>query len=808
MHSASLFNFLGQRASTQGYERPTTKIRRGIPQRHAIQFINDYVDDNSSGENDVDESGSEEEEEEEEAKKAQETAKLLAISTVGVMKVKSRGQKEKSGRNVREDTHDDEMNDEEEKGDVGISKQRYQGKSEINNDNSSDDNDEDEGNEDSEANAAEDIQVDATKEQGENGDAGMMAPQSSGPTNENYDRTGDINDKGTNDDGDNGSGKEVSSDEVGDVNEGINDSEVEPENEEFVDTRSKVPRPRLVLYNGTNDFDENPLSRKDSLGLSAIGDIEDAHVNGPSAFYTMEAHPIKGDAVQTRSEMEDPDALTGSEVSATEVRSLWNDAEEVENKLAKIPYPIGDSHTRLKLFVNEDGMKKGEPNNKSGPMEKVSIEHKKLISDLMQNVNGGKTIGEKFASKSVSHNLNGKTSVDGIPVIRSMTTRKLSTSSPLSSGKIKGDEKNAGGKAKKIEGNVTNKGQSKGQQTHESNPHEDTERETFKKLKLSVQKHKNQPIKNKTWEAEVNTLFPGKANENAILQLSKGKEGLDRSDPKPEIPSKKHAVIQRKEPMNGVPRESGSKEPHVTEKRRPTVKETPTDHLQVSTKRQCLGISVSDCIGPDSVTFNLPVNGPGEMGVQVNNAKGTEIIYPPGTGYNYQNGFQPENPYPTDMRQFPVAYPSPINANIQQQYGAMQTLNGYDNQPHYFPGGFPDHYPNNLPNMPQSAPVVEKKKPTAPTMKPSENSIFKGSGRKKKKKIKRKTTTPKPKKTTPKPKKTTTKCPNCGKSKKLKAEGGKKIPFTDKLWKLKTRLTTTTKRPRISTKTTPIITER
>ena len=704
---------------------PTTKSRRDISNRNTIKFINDYVDDYSSGENDAEENSSDEDEEE--AQKAHETAKLLAVSTVGMAK-------RKTNENIEEETNEDDSDEEQ--------------------------------NEPSEEESGE-YTNESNSEEAEN---------SKEPTIES-----------------------------------------EADSEEFVNTRSKVPRPSLVFYNGTNDFEEksHQTVAKDSLGLTEIGDVAEAHINGPSAYYTMEDQYHPDETGQSRSEIEDPDTSpsTGptSDTSTTEVNSIWNDAKVAEEKLGNIPYPTDDSRGRLKLFMDEDGVNKGDPGKRKSRVEEVGTEHKKLISDLMQNINGGKTIGEKFASKLVNPQTKLETSSDGIPVIRSMTTRKVSTSVPLNNfpgkkvdeeegdgGKRKADDKAKGGRKQgHTKQNVHKVKVDKSYSNVNEKSKENQEKETYQKLKLSVEKQKMQPVKNKTWEAEVNTLFPGKANEKLVLPVDDGEasDGLSKRMPVLGKPSKKHNVNK------GTESQRSSKISQVNEKRKPTSKETLTDNVQVSTKRQCLGISMTDCIGPDSVTFNVPMNGQGSVGVQVDNMKAPEILYPPGAGYNYQNGFQPPNQFPPDMRQFPAAFPSSANADVQQQYGGLQALNGYDNRPHDYPGGFPDHYPNNLPNIPQSRPIDSKNRPTAPTMKPSENSIYKGGARKKKKKKKQKTTTPKPKKTT-------TKCPNCDKSKKVKSSGGKKIPFTDKLWKLKKKKTTTTEKPPTKPKTTPINTER
>lgn len=688
------------------------KLRREIPERKRVAIINDYIDDNSSGETEAEESGSEEEEEEE-AEKAHETAKLLAVSTVGSAKRNVGNNEHKNKKRnddyANEEIHNDEMN---ENGSTG----------------------------NSEANDSED----------------------------SY--------KGHEDD-----------------KAGL----VETDNEEFIDTRSNVPRPNMAFYNGTNEFDENSKhhSSEDSLGLSDIEDIGEANVEGPSAYYTMEDQPQQpDDMVQSRSEIEDPDTPQVSDGSPTETKSLWHDAEVAEEKLANIPYPTGESGSRLKLFVNEEGLNKGESEDGVGSM------HKKLISDLMQNVNGGKTIGQKFASKIANSGPNAETTIDGVPVIRSMTTRKFRTSQPMkttTSKHIEDSKKDGGKVGMKLKENSKEKVDGENKSGYKfmngkNEAQEKEERETYKKLKTSVNKQKNKSMKNKTWEAEVNTLFPGKASGSLIHT------GLKEEENKNGETSKKHEVSDDTDDRTEARADESDISEESNEKRRPTAKETSTtDSLHVTRKRQCVGISVTDCIDPQSVTFNLPVSGQGEVGFQVNNVRAPGIVNPPGFGFNYQNGFQLQNQIPPDMRQFPAAFPSSATADVQQQYGSFQGLNGYDNKPHNFPGALPDHYPHNIPNMPESRPVLSKNRPTVPTMKPSENSIFKGGVRKKKKK--------KGKTTTPKPKKTTTKCPDCGKSKNSKASGGKKIPFTDKLWKLKTKKTTTTT---AKPKTTPMKTER
>ena len=598
---------------------------------------------------------------------------------------------------------------------------------------------------------------------------------------------------------------ELNSEETEDMAEPGVESNGSSESEQFIDTRSKVPTPKLAFYNGTNDFEDSSQFAKDSLGLTEIGDVKEAHVNGPSAYYAMGENPLPEDAAQSRSYIEDPDTAS-SDNSATEVNSLWNEARVAGDKLANIPYPTDDSQSRLKLFMNEDGVNKGEQDRRKSLGESVATEHKKLISELMQNVNGGKTIGEKFAKAPGSTEANVGGTSDGIPVIRAMTTRKVSTSVPFNSIKEKRvkDKGEHMGKETKKEKKKSSKGRNdKGRKIHKEKEerrhelketsHEHKERETYNKLKLRVEKQKKQPIKNRTWEAEVNTLFPGKAGEKLVVPVDDGEAsvGFIKAVPTLGKPSKKHSVDK------GNEIHKTSRKMQRYEMQKPTAKETRTDNVQVSTKRQCLGLSVTDCIGPDSVTFNLPLSGPGPVGVQIDNMKAPEIIYPPGAGFNYQNGFQPPNQYSPDMRQLPAVYPNLPNGNMQQQYGGLQLMNGYDNQPNKFPGAFPDHYPNNEPNMPQSSPMEGKNRPRLPTMKPSENSIFKGGARKKKKMKKQKTTTPKPKKTT-------TKCPNCDKTKSVESSGGKKMPLTDKLWKLKKRKRTTTLEPN----TTPITTER
>ena len=686
------------------------------------RIINDYVDDFSSGDNDSDDSRSEDEEE---AEKAQETAKILAISTVGTTRGKSKAKAENNEEYVNEESSDDKVNEMSE-----------DGSSEL---------------------------------------------------------TDDLN-----------------SEETEDMTEPGIESDGPSENEQFIDTRSKVPTPKLAFCNGTNDFEESSQFAKDSLGLTEIGDVKEARVNGPSAYYGMEENLHPGDDAQSRSYIEDPETVL-SDNSGTEVNSLWNDAKVAEEKLANIPYPTDDSQSRLKLFMNEDGVNKGEHNRRNSLGEGVVTGHKKLISDLMQNVNGGKTIGEKFAKALGSTEANARGTSDGIPVIRAMSTRKVSTSVPFNSIKeknVKDKGENTDKEAKK-EKKKGSKGRNdkrkkayrvKGEVKHEvkETSQEHKEKETYDKLKSRVEKQRKQPIKNRTWEAEVNTLFPGKAGEKLVIPVDDGEAsvGFIKAVPTLGKPSKKHSVDK------GTEIHKTSRKIQRYEMQKPTAKETRTDNVQVSTKRQCLGLSVTDCIGPDSVTFNLPLSGPGPVGVQIDNMKAPEIIYPPGAGINYQNGIQPPNQYSPDMRQLPAVYPSLPNANMQQQYGGLQLLNGYDNQPHKFPGAFPDHYPNNEPNMPQSSPIESKNRPKVPTMKPSENSIHKGGAQKKKKKKKRKTTTPKPTKTT-------TKCPNCDETKTVESSGGKKMPLTDKLWKLKKKKTsTTTLVPKTTPKPTPITTER
>ena len=700
---------------------PTTKTRRGILDRNTEKITNDYSDDPASGVNENDESGSEDEEE---AERAQETAKILAVSTVGTARRKSRTDKESNEQYLNDEDSDDEIS-----------------------------------------------------ETDENGSSDLV--------------------------------NELNSEEVQGIAEPVieNDRGSEGE-EESIDTRSKVPTPRLRFYNGTNDFKEpsQPEFQRDSLGLTDINDIKEAHVDGPSAYYTMERNTSPEDAAQSRSYIEDPDTVA-SETSATEVNSLWNDAKAAEDKLANIPYPTDDSQSRLRLFMNEDGVNKGEPSRRKSLGEGIATEHKQLISDVMQNVNGGKTIGEKFANTIKNHEQNAETtSSNGIPVIRAMNTRKLSKSMPLQSNKVVriGATEASGKKAKEKK-----RKESKGEEyenkekytgtdgsRHEANGkdryqnHQD--RETYHKLKASVENQRKLPVKNKTWEAEVNSLFPGKESERLVVPVDDDPASVAVVKAVPTLgkPSKKHSIDSENEPYKA------SQMPQRTGKQKPTSKETRTDNVQVSTKRQCLGMSITDCIGTDSVTFNLPLSGPGSVGVQLDNMRAPEIIYPPGAGFPYQNGFQPPIQYPPGMRQLPVAYPSSPNADMQQQYGGLQGTNGYSNQPLRYPEAFPDHYPNNIPNMPQSNPIENKNRPRIPTMKPSENSIYKGGAPKKKKK-KHTATTPKPKKTT------TTRCPDCDKT--AESSGGKNIPFTGKLRKVRRKKTTTTKS---TPKTTPLTPER
>ena len=625
--------------------------------------------------------------------------------------------------------------------------------------------------------------------------------QKSSQNNEQYqndDESGDKTEEPSESDDESGDyTDELDPDEVDGMAEPVIESDNESDKEQVIDTRSKVPTPRLALYNGTNDFDEPSQLAKDSLGLTEISDVKEVHVNGPSAYYTKEG---KEDAALSRSYIEDPDALP-SDNSATEVNSLWNDAQVAEEKLANIPYPTDDSTRKFKLFMNEDGVNKGEPTERKSLGEGMATEHKKLISDVMQNVNGGKTIGEKFASKVTSIDPNARALSDGIPVIRAMNTRKVSTSGKQVGGKGKSlgkdtdEEKMKASNEKDKAHKVKNNKESQSKDKEKSQEHQ--ERETYHKLKLSVKEQKRQPIKNKTWEAEVNALFPGKTSDTLAVPVHdiEASTGLRKTVPTLGKPSKKHSVDKANEAQ------TTSRMIQRLEKQKPTAKETRTDNVAVSTKRQCLGLSLTDCIGSDSVTFNLPLNGPVPMGVQVDNLKSPDIVYPPGAGFNYQNGFQPPNQYSPGMRQYPAIYPSSANAEVQQQFGGLPLMNGYDNQPHDYPGAFPDHYPNNLPNMPQSSPIENKNRPKVPTMKPSENSIFKGGIRKKKKSKKHKTTTPKPKKTT------TTKCPDCEKTKE--SSGGKKIPLPGKLRKVKKKTTTTTVEPPQTTpNTTPVTTER
>ena len=689
---------------------PTTKTRRGILERATERITNYYSDDPASGENENDESGSEDEEE---AERAQETAKILAVSTVGTARRKSRTDKEGSEQYLTDEDSDDQISEANENGSSDLANEEAEGIAE--------------------------------------------------PVIEN--------DRG---------------------------SEGE---EESIVARSKVPTPKLRFYNGTNEFQEHsqPEFQKDSFGLTDINDIKEAHVDGPSAYYTMEGNTSPDDAAQSRSYIEDPDTVAG-ETSATEVNSLWNDAKAAEDKLANIPYPTDDSQSRLRLFMNEDGVNKGEPNRRKSLGEGIATEHKQLISDVMQNVNGGKTIGEKFAKTIKNHEQNAETTSNGIPVIRAMTTRKLGKSLPLqSNAEVRTGTTDASGKeAKEMKWK-----ESKGEEYERKEEYKGTggkdrykthrDRETYHKLKASVEYQRKQPVKNKTWEAEVNSLFPGKENERLVVPVDDDAASVAVVKAVPTLgnPSKKHSIDSENEPHKA------SRMPHGNGKEKPTAKETRTDNVQVSTKRQCLGMSITDCVGTDSVTFNLPLSGPGAVGVQLDNMRAPEIIYPPGAGFPYQNSFQPPNQYPPGMRQLPVAYPNSPSADIQQQYGGLQGMNGYGNQPLRYPEAFPDHYPNNIPNMPQSNPIENKNRPRIPTMKPSENSIYKGGAPKKKKKRKHKTTTPKPKKTT------TTKCPNCDKT--AESSGGKKIPFTDKLRKVKRKKTTTTES---TPKTTPITTER
>ena len=530
----------------------------------------------------------------------------------------------------------------------------------------------------------------------------------------------------------------------------------ETDNEEFIDTRSNVPKPNLSLYNGTNDFDLGSQDFKDSLGLSEIGDVEAAHVSGPSAYNMIQKGLSRDQIASTKSDIEDPEEERAmNETPTVEVNSLWNDAQIAEEKLANIPYPSKTGLPGTNVFVSEDGLRRGDIGKQKTEVKKVDDqekdydhdeevkEHKKLITDMMRNVNGGKTIGEKLSGHATNKPSKTEPSADGIQVIRSMNTRRLSNTN------LSRMNKNSG----KLVEKKTNKKESSKEDTQQQASILD--HATFKNLKMTLKKQKS-PVKNKTWEAEVNSLFPVDENKR-ITRLKEGEVSTKESGGQMEQASKKHNV-------------------HVLKTiNKPTSKETTTNKLEASTKRQCVGISVADCIGPDSVTFNLPMNGQGEYGVQVNQPM-PGLPFPQG-GYAVPQ--QSQSIYPPNPNQYP---PSP-DVLRQQQFGSFQGLNGFNNQdrPHDYPGAFPDHYPNNTPNMPESSPDHNKKRPAVPTMKPSENSIFKAGASKKKKK--------KPK-TTPKPKKTT-KCPDCNKPKKVKASGGKKIPITDKLWKVKKRPTTT-----------------
>eukprot|EP00112_Aurelia_sp_Birch-Aquarium-sp1_P010958 Seg2316.3 transcript_id=Seg2316.3/GoldUCD/mRNA.D3Y31 product="hypothetical protein" protein_id=Seg2316.3/GoldUCD/D3Y31 len=820
-------------------DKPTTKTRRDIPTRNAVKTIIDYIDDDTgSGDNDSEESGTEDEEE---ANKAKETAQILAVSTIGptsknILENK-RADIPKADGNMKSSLIDDKA----------LNEQSSDGASEDIVERSA-----------GEENTSDDSSEDSSEISPEN--SNEISPENSSEVSpENSSEISRENSK-KNPAEQSSEDSTVNSSENASENSKAPIEEDESDTEEFRDTRTKINNPSLSLYNGTDEYDDNSEARnsKDSLGLTDIDDVEEAHINGPSAYYTMEKDSRPAQTASYRSEIEDPDSVP-SQGPTNEVNSIWNEAKIADEKLANIPYPTGDSNSRSNVFISENGIRKGEPGTQHSELNKIngaltkesdveeigSKEHKGLISDVMSNVNSDIKIAPKLSGRTIKQETDAKTDED-IPVIKTINTRRLSKPKDQSSidefdkGTVKSidkfpvanDDKNEfelaaeseeaarkGSVAIKQSSKKNAKNTEKSVNSSEKSPDKEVKQinklddETFNKLKSDVEKEKQLKIRNKTWEAEVNSLFPGKTNqsfvmddtevESSLQELPEHKQEADEGNKKELVEaesSSNHWAKNGPKPEGKENSDAEDAQQDIAEwrttptsmktfqEKHPTSKETMTDGLEKSTKRQCVGISVADCIGagPDAVTLNVPVNGQ-EFGVQVNGARVPGMIYPT-SDVNFPAGFQ--QPTPPEFRQFPGAIPGGMTNMLQD--GSIQPAYGFNNNdvPINSPGAYPDHYPSNVPNMPQSKPVFNKKPEVVPTMKPSEHSIHKAGGKAKKKKK------PKSKSTTPKPKKTT-KCPNCDKSKKVKSSGGKKIPFTDKLWKVikKKRTTTTTAQP-------------
>ena len=801
--------------SKSNTDKPTTKARRDIPTRNAVKTIIDYIDDDTgSGDSDSEESGTEDEDE---ANKAKETAQILAVSTIGP-----------TNKHILENKRTE------------IAKTEGNAKSNV--------IDDEAPSEKSNENASEDI---VERSAGEESTNDELSENTSDNLSENSNKN--LAEHSSED-------SSVNSIESASENSETPIEEDESDTEEFRDTRTKINKPSFSLYNGTDEYDDHSEARnsKDSLGLTDIDDVAEAHINGPSAYYTMEKDSGPAQAATYRSEIEDPDSGP-NQGPTNEVNSIWNEAKIADEKLANIPYPTGDSNSRSNVFISENGIRKGEPGTEHAEQSKnngaltkesdvdetSSKEHQGLISDVMSNVNSDMKIATKLPGRTIKGKPDAKTDED-IPVIKTINTRRLSkprdesnidefergTEKSVDEAPVAKDDKNefematesdeatrkgsvatkktSKEKAKNSEKSVNSSEKSSDTEVKQINKLDD---ETFSKLKTAVEKEKQLKIRNKTWEAEVNSLFPGKTNqsfvmddpevESSLQELPNHKQEAAEANKKELVDSESSSNHWTKDGPKSETKENSDAEDaqqdiaewrttptsvKTFQEKRPTSKETMTDGLEKSTKRQCVGISVADCIGtgPDAVTLNVPVNGQ-EFGVQVNGARVPGMIYPTSDA-NFPAGFQ--QPNPPEFRQFPGAIPGAMTNMLQD--GSIQPAYGFNNNdvPINSPGAYPDHYPSNVPNMPQSKPVFNKKPEVVPTMKPSEHSIHKAGGKaKKKKKTKSKSTTPKPKKTT--------NCPNCDKSKKVKSSGGKKIPFTDKLWKVikKKQTTTTTAAP-------------